>query len=63
MQVRGDRQRGIPQWQLLVEQLTAQLLAYDLVSETDLEEFDALCHDEDVVLFAPLMVSVSGRRS
>ena len=63
MQVRGDRLRGIPQWQLLVEQLTPHLLSYELVSQTDLDEFAALCHDEDVVCFAPLMVSVSGRRS
>jgi len=62
MQVRGDRARGIPQWQLLVEQLTPQLLSYELVSQADLDEFNALCHDEDVVCFAPLMVSVSGRR-
>ena len=63
MQVTGDRERGIPQWQLLVEQLTPHLLSLELVSQGDLDEFTALCHDEDVVCFAPLMVSVSGRRS
>ena len=63
MQVRGDRQRGIPQWELLVEQLTPQLLSYELVSLSDLDEFHARCHDEDAICFAPLMVSVSGCRS
>jgi SAM-dependent methyltransferase len=63
MQVRGDRRRGIPQWQLLVEQLAPQLLSYGLVSQSDLDEFNALCHDEDVICFAPLMVSSWGRRS
>jgi SAM-dependent methyltransferase len=62
-QVRGDRQRGIPQWQLLIEQLSSHLLASGLVTQGDLDEFDAQCHDEDFVCFAPLMVSVSGRRS
>jgi SAM-dependent methyltransferase len=62
MQVRGDQQRGIPQWQLLIEQLTPQLLAYELVDQADLDAFHALCHDEDFICFAPLMVSTSGRR-
>jgi SAM-dependent methyltransferase len=62
-QVRGDRERGIPQWQLLIEQLSSHLLGRELVTQADLDEFDALCHDEDFVCFAPLMVSVSGRRS
>lgn len=60
--VSADRARGVPQWELLVEQLGPALLARGLVTEADLVAFTALCHDGDTVLFAPLMVSSWGRR-
>ena len=60
--VRADQRRGVPQWELLVEQLRPALLARGLVTEADLAGFTALCHDGDTVLFAPLMVSSWGRR-
>src|SRR3954462_5161749 len=53
IQVRADRERGVPQWELLVDQLTPGLLAQGLVSEADLERFHALWHDGDSVCFAP----------
>ena len=62
MQVRGSRSHGIPQWQLLVEQLSGPLQAAGLVDQEDLDVFTAFCHDDDTVCFAPLMVSAWGRR-
>lgn len=61
-QVRGSRTRGIPQWELLVGQLSAGLVAAGLVTETELAAFGTLCHDEDTVYFSPLMVSAWGQR-
>jgi ubiquinone/menaquinone biosynthesis C-methylase UbiE len=61
-QVSGNRELGVPQWELLVDQLAPLLLAYELVSTADLDEFTRLCHDGDTVFFAPLMVSCAGRR-
>jgi ubiquinone/menaquinone biosynthesis C-methylase UbiE len=62
IQVRADVERGIPQWELLVDQLAPGLLAAGMLEEGDLERFHALCHDGVTVCFAPLMVSASGRR-
>src|SRR3954449_3152982 len=61
VQVRADRERGVPQWELLVDQLAPGLLAQRLVDETDLERFHALWHDGESVCFAPLLVSSWGR--
>jgi SAM-dependent methyltransferase len=61
--VRGDAQRGMPQWDLLVAQLGPGLLAAGLVDAADLERFRALTHDSDTACFAPLMVSAFGRRA
>lgn len=61
-QVDADPEHGIPQWELLVEQLAPGLLAAGLVTEEDLREFGELLHDGTTVLFAPLMVSCWGRR-
>ncbi len=63
IQVRADVTRGLPQWELLVEQLTPGLRAAGLVSEEDLDAFTALCHDGETVCFSPLMVSCWGCRS
>src|SRR3954462_1795271 len=63
IQVRADRERGVPQWELLVDQLTPGLLAQGLVDETDLERFHALWHDGESVCFAPLLVSSWGRKA
>jgi SAM-dependent methyltransferase len=62
-QVRGSRTRGIPQWELLVGQLSAGLVATGLLTQGELDEFGKLCHDEDTVYFSPLMVSTWGQLS
>ena len=61
VQVRADRERGLPQWELLVDQLAPGLLAQGSVDEADLERFHALWHDGESVCFAPLLVSSWGR--
>ena len=61
-QVRADVRRGVPQWELLVDQLSPGLLAAGTVSPQDLDAFHALWHDGRTVCFAPLMVSSWGRR-
>lgn len=62
VQVRADRERGLPQWELLVDQLTPGLLAHELIDEADLERFHALWHDDQTICFAPLMVSSWARK-
>lgn len=61
-QVDADPERGIPQWELLVEQLGPGMLAAGLVAQEDLRAFGDLLHDGTSVVFAPLMVSSWGRR-
>jgi SAM-dependent methyltransferase len=61
-QVWADRERGVPQWELLVAQLGPALIDHKLLSAADLAEFTRLCHDGDTVFFAPLMVSCAGRK-
>ena len=61
-QVQADAERGVPQWELLVDQLSPGLLAYGLVTQDDLDAFHQLWHDGESVCFAPLMVSCWGRR-
>jgi hypothetical protein len=62
LQVRADREHGLPQWELLADQLGPGLLAQNLVTQRDLDRFHQLWHDGDTVCFAPLMVSCWGRR-
>lgn len=62
MQVRADSARGVPQWELLVDQLGPGLIASGLLDAVDLDRFHALWHDDETVCFAPLMVSCWGRR-
>ncbi len=62
VQVRSDTEVGVPQWELLIEQLADGMLADGLLDRTDLHSFTALCHDGVTVFFAPLMVSTWGRR-
>ena len=62
IQVWADRERGLPQWELLVDQLAPGLLAAGLVEPGDLDAFHALWHDGETAGFAPLMVSSWGRR-
>src|SRR3954451_10882132 len=56
VQVRADPDVGLPQWELLVEQLAPALLAHGLVAESDLVGFHQLWHDSATVCFAPVMV-------
>jgi ubiquinone/menaquinone biosynthesis C-methylase UbiE len=62
IQVRADRDHGLPQWELLVDQLAPGMLAHELVDERELERFHELWHDGTTICFAPLMVSAWGRR-
>src|SRR5690348_7813673 len=62
VQVRADAERGLPQWDLLVDQLTPGLLSLGLVDAAELERCHALMRDGETVCFAPLMVSAYGRR-
>ncbi|HEX6459286.1 MAG TPA: methyltransferase domain-containing protein [Thermoleophilaceae bacterium] len=62
VQVQANRERGVPQWELLVEQLAPGMIAADLLDEQDVAAFHALWHDGDTVSFAPLMVSAWGRK-
>ncbi len=62
IQVAGDRQAGVPQWELLADQFAPALLEAGLVTAAELEEFHALWHDEGTICFSPLMVSCWGRR-
>lgn len=61
-QVRAHAELGLPQWELLAEQLAPGLLAAGLLTHRDLERFHELWHDGDTVCFAPLMVSCWGQR-
>lgn len=60
--VRGDRENGLPQWELLAEQFAPALLTSGLVTDDELNRFHQLCHDPDTICFSPLMVSCWGRR-
>ena len=62
VQVRADAERGLPQSELLVEQLAPALLAHGLVEDSDLVRFRELWHDGTTVCVAPLMISTWGRR-
>lgn len=61
-QVSAERERGVPQWELLVAQLAPALIEHELLTAADLEQFARLCHDGDTAFFAPLMVSCAGRK-
>lgn len=63
MVVDADPGYGVPQWELLADQLASALLAAGLVEEQDLDAFHALLHDGHTVCFAPLMVSCWGQVS
>jgi SAM-dependent methyltransferase len=60
--VRADPAAGVPQWELLVDQLAPAMLAAGTVSQADLDAFHALWHDGATSCFAPLMVSAWGAR-
>jgi ubiquinone/menaquinone biosynthesis C-methylase UbiE len=62
IQVTAHPRHGVPQWELLVEQLTPSLIQQGLVDQADLRAFHALWHDGRTVCFAPLMISAWGRR-
>jgi SAM-dependent methyltransferase len=63
LQVRADAEHGIPQWELLVEQLAPGLLTGGWIEQADLESFTTLCRESDSVIFAPLMISGWARRA
>jgi SAM-dependent methyltransferase len=62
IQVQADRELGVPQWELLVDQLAPGMIAAGLLEESDVEDFHTLWHNGDTVSFAPLMVSAWGRK-
>lgn len=62
IRVQADPDRGVPQWELLVDQLAPGMIAAGLLDESDVEAFHKLWHDGDTVSFAPLMVSTWGCR-
>jgi SAM-dependent methyltransferase len=62
IQVQADRERGVPQWELLAAQLAPGMVAAGLLDNDDVDAFHALWHDGETVSFAPLMVSAWGRR-
>ena len=61
-QVWADHAHGVPQWELLADQLAPALIAHHLLSAADLEQFTQLCHGGDTAFFAPLMVSCAARK-
>jgi ubiquinone/menaquinone biosynthesis C-methylase UbiE len=63
IQVRSDPKKGLPQWELLAQQLAPGLLANGLVTEQELSAFHELWHDGQTVCFSPLMISSWGRRT
>lgn len=63
VQVHADPVRGVPQWELLVDQLAPGLLMRELVSADELDAFHDLWHDDVHDCFAPLMISTWGRKS
>jgi SAM-dependent methyltransferase len=62
IQVQADCERGVPQWELLADQLAPGMVAAGLLDSEDVDAFHALWHDGETVSFAPLMVSAWGRR-
>jgi SAM-dependent methyltransferase len=63
MQVHADPVRGIPPWELLVDQLTPALVAQGSLTEDEIAGFHRMWHDDIHDCFAPLMVSCWGRRA
>lgn len=61
--VTADPVKGVPQWELLADQLAPALLSAGLLGQEDLDAFHALLHDGHTVCFAPPMVSCWGRVS
>jgi SAM-dependent methyltransferase len=62
VQVDAHPVHGVPQWELLIEQLAPGMLAAGLISDADVDAFTRLLHDGSTVVFAPLMISSWGRR-
>lgn len=62
IQVAADRGAGVPQWELLADQLAPGLLAAGLVTEAELGAFHDLWHDGETICFSPVMVSSWGQR-
>lgn len=61
IQVDADPDHGVPQWELLADQLAPHMLAAGLTDQHELDAFHALLHDGRTVCFAPLMVSCWGQ--
>lgn len=61
VQVDANPVSGVPQWELLADQLAPQMLAAGMVDQDDLDAFHRLLHDGHTVCFAPLMVSCWGQ--
>ncbi|GAA4835480.1 methyltransferase domain-containing protein [Saccharopolyspora rosea] len=57
----ADRERGVPLWEMFVDQLAPHLLGGGLLTQADLDAFHRLWHDGESTGFGPLMVSAWGR--
>lgn len=58
----SDPDRGVPEWELLVDRLTPVLVREGLLAADDLAAFAALGHRRIHECLAPVMVSAWGRR-
>lgn len=58
--LRGDPQRGVPKWELLIAQLEAPVR--DIVGDADIAEFTRLMHDPTCSMFGPVLVRARGSR-
>lgn len=61
-QIRTDARAGVPQWELLLDQLEPIVRGSGTVTDEDLAAFRALLHDGTTSLLGPTVVRARGRR-